>query len=210
MSGFPARSYVYVLFLFFLRRYQKTSLDSLRAAPTHLRRAGKDTCVSWLSLQEERGQDSDLGEENMTMAWAKGKVIRPSCFKGLKEKIWPTPWRIPERQRMLVVGLLGNWLQDNSDWASWASSPGGCGRVCAPDRGLREGALLAWGGASQGSRPSSCLPCPVPSAARASAPLAVAAGHGALQAPRAAGLGLNTSHTPALDRLRDHMEGSRC
>lgn len=142
MSGFPARSYVYILFLFFLRRYQKTSLDSLRAAPTHLRRAGKDTCVSWLSLQEERGQDSDLGEENMTMAWAKGKVIRPSCFKGLKEKnltnALENPWEAEDinctASGKLASGQLWLGVLGQLSWGLWSS-------VCPRQR-------PAWGGSA--------------------------------------------------------------
>lgn len=58
-SVFLVRSYVCILFLFSLRRYQKASLDSSRAVLTPIR-AGKDTWVPRLSLQEKRGQARGL------------------------------------------------------------------------------------------------------------------------------------------------------
>lgn len=75
MSLFLIRSYVCILFLFSLRRYQKAFSDSPRAALTPIRRAGKDTWVPGLSLQEKRGQARGLWSwrRNMTMASAKGR-----------------------------------------------------------------------------------------------------------------------------------------
>ena len=74
MSVFLVRSYVCILFLF-LRRYQKASSDSSKAALTPIRRAGKDTWVPGLSLQEKRGQERGLWSQrrNVTMACAKGR-----------------------------------------------------------------------------------------------------------------------------------------
>lgn len=65
----------------------------------------------------------------MTMASAKGEVARLLFQRFLKEKLDSTSWRIPERQRTLVVGLETGF--ENSGTGNQLSLGGVV--ICAPD-----------------------------------------------------------------------------